>query len=123
MLNVMVVDDSLFMRMILKEIIEKQPDAGVVGEAVNGMQAIEMYSLLQPDIIFMDITMPDMDGIEAAKEIIKLGKPYIIMCSAIIGQKPIIEECLMAGAKDFITKPFKEEQVIKSLEKSKLYMN
>ncbi len=115
MIKMLVVDDSLFMRQMLKNILPKDRFE-VVGEASTGREALERYTELKPDLVTMDITMPDMDGIAAVKEILKLNsEAKIIMCSA-MGQKPMIKEALEAGAKDFIIKPFDKDKAIKIIE-------
>ena len=116
MARVLIVDDAAFMRMMLKDILIKN-GLEVVGEAVNGADAIEKFQELQPDIVTMDITMPEMDGITAVKEI-RASPPQakIIMCSA-MGQQPMVLEAIQAGAKDFIVKPFQADRVIDSINK------
>lgn len=116
MAKVLIVDDAAFMRMMLKDILNKN-GLEVVGEAVNGADAIEKYRELQPDIVTMDITMPDMDGITSVKEIRSFHpQAKIIMCSA-MGQQPMVLEAIQAGAKDFIVKPFQADRVIDSINK------
>ena len=113
----LIVDDAAFMRMMLKEILTK---AGyeVAGEAVNGKEAIELYKSSKPDFVTMDITMPEMDGIEALKEIKKVdANATVIMCSA-IGQQANVLEAIKTGAKDFIVKPFQPERVLESIKKT-----
>jgi two-component system, chemotaxis family, chemotaxis protein CheY len=115
MIKMLVVDDSLFMRQMLKNILPKDRFE-VVGEASTGREALERYKELNPDLVTMDITMPDMDGIAAVKEILKINsEAKVIMCSA-MGQKPMIKEALEAGAKDFIIKPFDKDKAIKIIE-------
>ncbi len=115
MVKLLVVDDSLFMRQMLKNILPKDKFE-VVGEGSTGREALAKYKELSPDIVTMDITMPDMDGIAAVKEILKINKDAkVIMCSA-MGQKPMIKEALEAGAKDFIIKPFDKDKAIKIIE-------
>ncbi len=114
--RVLIVDDAAFMRMLLKDIISK---AGfeVVGEAANGKEAVEKYKELKPDIVTMDITMPEMNGIEAVKEIKKIDpEAKIIMVSA-MGQQAMVIEAIQAGARDFIVKPFQPARVIEALKK------
>ena len=114
--RVLIVDDAAFMRMLLKDIISK---AGfeVVGEASNGKEAVEKYKELKPDIVTMDITMPEMNGIEAVKEIKKIDpNAKIIMVSA-MGQQAMVIEAIQAGARDFIVKPFQPARVIEALKK------
>ena len=114
--KVLIVDDAAFMRMLLKDIVTK---AGfeVVGEAANGKEAVEKYKELKPDVVTMDITMPEMNGIEAVKEIKKIDpNANIIMVSA-MGQQAMVIEAIQAGAKDFIVKPFQPARVIEALKK------
>ena len=114
--KILVVDDAAFMRLSLKTILEKN-GFEVVGEANNGRNAIEMYKMLTPDIVTMDITMPDMDGIEALAEIMKFDpKANVIMLSA-MGQEVKIREAILIGAKGFVVKPFKEDYLLKALSK------
>ena len=114
MKKVLVVDDAAFMRLTLKTILERN-GFEVVGEAENGYKAIQMYKILNPEIVTMDITMPDMDGVEALCEIIKFdSKAKIIMLSA-MGQQMRIKEAIVMGAKGFIVKPFKEDYLLKAL--------
>ncbi len=116
MARVLIVDDAAFMRMMLKDILQKN-GIEVVGEAVNGTDALEKYKELQPDVVTMDITMPEKDGITAVKEIRGLfPQAKIIMCSA-MGQQPMVLEAIQAGAKDFVVKPFQAERVMESIKK------
>ncbi len=110
-LRILVVDDALFMRNMLKEIFDR---AGyqVVGEAANGVEAVERYHELRPDLVTMDIVMPLKSGIEALQEITREDPgARVVMCSA-LGQEALVIEAVQAGAKDFIVKPFKEERVL-----------
>lgn len=114
--RIIVVDDAIFMRMKLKDILEK---AGyeVVGEAQNGKEAIDKYKSERPDLVIMDITMPEMDGVSALKGIMAVdSSAKVIMCSA-MGQQSMVMEAIQAGALDFIVKPFDNDRVIKSLNK------
>jgi len=114
--RVLIVDDAAFMRMLLKTMLEKN-GFQVVGEAENGSIAVRIYEKLQPDIVTMDITMPEMDGIEALRKIkIYDPKAKVIMLSA-LGQESCIKEAIMLGAKYFIVKPFKEDHVVETLNK------
>lgn len=116
MSRILIVDDAAFMRMMLKDILEKH-GYQVVGEASNGLKAIELYKKDRPDIVTMDITMPEMDGIEALKEIMSFDpNANIIMCSA-MGQQGMVMDAIKSGAKDFIVKPFQAERVIESVKK------
>ncbi|MCT4596361.1 MAG: response regulator [Vallitalea sp.] len=114
--NILIVDDAAFMRMMIKDILTKN-GYNVVGEAENGVKAVEKYNELSPDLVIMDITMPEMDGIEAVKTIKGInGDAVIIMCSA-MGQQAMVIESIQAGAKDFIVKPFQAERVIEAVSK------
>jgi two-component system chemotaxis response regulator CheY len=115
--SVLIVDDALFMRTVLKDILTKN-GYEVIGEATNGFEAIEKYEELNPDIITMDITMPELDGIEALKKIMQINNDAkIIMCSA-MGQQGIVVEAIKQGACDFIIKPFQPARVVQALEKA-----
>lgn len=114
--RVLVVDDAIFMRLTVRKVLESN-GYEVVGEADNGYKAIEAYKLLKPEIVTMDVTMPEMDGIGALTEIMKYdSNAKIIMLSA-IGQEPKIREAVSLGAREFIIKPFKEEDLIKVLNR------
>jgi len=114
--KVLVVDDAAFMRMMIKDILRKG-GYEVVGEAEDGAKAVEKYKELRPDLVTMDITMPDMDGITAVKEIRKLdSNAQIIMCSA-MGQQAMVIDAIQAGAKDFVVKPFQPERVLEAVRK------
>ena len=115
--RILIVDDAAFMRMMIKDILTKN-DFEVVGEAADGVQAIEKYIDLKPDLVTMDITMPEMDGIAALKAI-KEKDPAakIIMCSA-MGQQAMVIDAIQAGAKDFIVKPFQADRVVEAIEKA-----
>lgn len=116
MKKVLIVDDAAFMRMTIRRIIER---AGfeVVGEAENGALGVARYKKYQPDIVTLDITMPEMDGIQALKAIMQINpKANVIMMSA-MGQEHMVKEAVISGAKSFIIKPFKEEHVISVLNK------
>ncbi len=114
--RVLIADDAMFMREMIKEIVE-QAGYEVIGEAGNGLEAVEKYRELQPDIATMDIVMPLKSGIEAVREITaEFEGARIIMCSA-LGQDSLVVEALEAGARDFIVKPFKAEQVLEVLKK------
>ena len=116
MAKVMICDDAAFMRMMIKDILTKN-GYNVAGEAENGAKAVEKYAELKPDLVLMDITMPEMDGIEALKKI-KASDPSasVIMCSA-MGQQAMVIESIQSGAKDFIVKPFQADRVIEAVQK------
>ncbi len=114
--RVLVVDDAAFMRMMIKDILRKG-GYEVVGEAEDGAKAIDKFKELRPDLVTMDITMPDMDGITAVKEIRKVdSNALIIMCSA-MGQQAMVIDAIQAGAKDFVVKPFQPERVLEAVRK------
>ncbi len=114
--NILICDDAAFMRMMIKDILTKNGYT-VAGEAENGAKAVEKYAELQPDLVLMDITMPEMDGIQALKKI-KEAHPQasVIMCSA-MGQQAMVIESIQSGAKDFIVKPFQADRVIEAVRK------
>ncbi|GIO10868.1 chemotaxis protein CheY [Cohnella xylanilytica] len=115
--RILIVDDAAFMRMMIRDILTKN-GYEVVGEAQDGAQAIEKYKELLPDLITMDITMPEMDGIAALKEIRKIdSNAKVIMCSA-MGQQAMVIDAIQAGAKDFIVKPFQADRVIEAIKKT-----
>mgnify|MGYP002512304802 CR=1 FL=1 len=114
--NILICDDAAFMRMMIKNVLAKG-GYNVVGEAENGAKAVEKYKELSPDLVLMDITMPEMDGIQALKEIKAIdGGAKVIMCSA-MGQQAMVVESIQAGAKDFIVKPFQEDRVLEAVKK------
>ncbi|MRX70701.1 response regulator [Bacillus lacus] len=116
MARILIVDDAKFMRMTLTNILTA---AGyeVVGEAENGNEAVHLFNTLLPDLVTMDITMPEKNGLEALREIKKVhSTAKIIMCSA-LGQQKVVVEAIEAGAKDFIMKPFEEDRVIEAVQR------
>lgn len=114
--NILIVDDAAFMRMMIKDILTKN-GYNVVGEAENGAKAVEKYAELKPDLVLMDITMPELDGIEALKKIKAAdASALVIMCSA-MGQQAMVIESIQAGAKDFIVKPFQADRVLEAVKK------
>ncbi len=114
--RILITDDAAFMRMMLKDILT-QGGHEVVGEAVDGVEACSKYKELRPDIVTMDITMPNMDGITALKTIIAEDpRAKIIMCSA-MGQQAMVIQAIQSGAKDFIVKPFQPKRVLEAINK------
>ena len=114
--NILICDDAAFMRMMIKDILTKN-GYNVVGEAENGAKGVERYNELKPDLVLMDITMPEMDGIAALKAIKSLDpKAKVIMCSA-MGQQAMVIESIQSGARDFIVKPFQADRVIEAVKK------
>lgn len=113
--KIMLVDDAAFMRMTIKNYLNKAGYDDVI-EAGDGQIALDMYKEHKPDLVFMDITMPNMDGIQALKAIKEFdGNARVVMCSA-MGQESMVIEAITLGAKDFIVKPFKQERVVQAVE-------
>ena len=116
MANILITDDAVFMRMMLKDILTKGGH-NVCGEAGNGTEAVTKYQELKPDIVTMDITMPDMDGIQALQRIKALDpSARVVMCSA-MGQQAMVIQAIQSGAKDFIVKPFDNTRVLEAINK------
>lgn len=115
--RILIVDDAAFMRMMIKDILAKN-GYDVVGEAADGVQAVDRYQELQPDLVTLDITMPEMDGIEALRRI-RMVNPSakVIMCSA-MGQQSMVIDAIQAGARDFIVKPFQADRVLEAVKKA-----
>ena len=114
--RVLIVDDAAFMRMMLKDILTKN-GYEVCGEAENGAKAVEKYKEVTPDLVTMDITMPEMDGISALKNIRSIdSNAKVVMCSA-MGQQAMVIEAIQAGARDFIVKPFQADRVLEAVKK------
>ena len=114
--NILICDDAAFMRMMIKDILTKN-GYNVVGEAENGKIAVDKYAELSPDLVLLDITMPEMDGIQALKQIKETDpSALVIMCSA-MGQQAMVIEAIQSGAKDFIVKPFQAERVLEAVKK------
>lgn len=116
MKRILIVDDAAFMRLSLRTVLEKNGYT-VIGEAENGQKAIAKFVDLKPDIITMDITMPDMDGVTALKEIMKIDKGAKVVMISAMGQESKVREAVIAGAKSFIVKPFKDEHILKTLSR------
>ena len=114
--TVLVCDDAIFMRTMISDILS-QAGFEVVGEAESGIQAVAKYRELKPDLVTMDIVMPDMGGIEAVREICKADpEARILMCSA-MGQQALVVEAIQAGAKDFVVKPFQPSRVLEAVQR------
>ena len=117
MARILVADDASFMRQMIREIVEAE-GFEVCGEASDGIEAIEEFRRLHPDIVTMDIVMPRKSGIDAVRGIIELDPgACIVMCSA-LGQEALVSEAMQAGAKDFIVKPFKPDCVVETMQKA-----
>jgi len=114
--RVLVVDDAIFMRKMVSDILEGH-GMEIVGEADNGQLAVEKYKELKPDLVTMDIIMPEMNGIDSVREIMSVDpQARIVMCSA-LGQQALVQDALAAGAKDFLIKPFNPSRVIEVVTK------
>jgi len=114
--TVLVCDDAIFMRTMIGDILA-QAGFEVVGEAESGVQAVAKYKELKPDLVTMDIVMPDMGGIDAVREIVKQDPDAkILMCSA-MGQQALVVEAIQAGAKDFVVKPFQPSRVLEAVQR------
>jgi two-component system chemotaxis response regulator CheY len=114
--SILIVDDAIFMRKMIGDILKKE-GYEICGEAENGIEAIEKYKELKPDLVTMDIIMPDMSGIDAVQEIVKNdSKAKILMVSA-MGQQSLVVEAIQKGAKDYVIKPFQPSRVIEAVER------
>jgi len=116
MANVLVVDDAAFMRLTIKKILEENGHV-MVGEAANGKEAVHQYETLRPDVVILDITMPDMNGVQALNKIKELDPDVkVIICSA-MGNQNMLAQTIECGAKDFVVKPFQPERLVAAVEK------
>ena len=114
--TVLICDDAIFMRTMVGDILQ-QAGFEIVGEAETGVQAVEKYQQLRPDLVTMDIVMPDMGGIDAVREITKFDpQAKVLMCSA-MGQQALVVEAIQAGAKDFVVKPFQPSRVLEAVQR------
>jgi two-component system, chemotaxis family, chemotaxis protein CheY len=114
--RVLIVDDAVVMRMMIKGILSKH-GFDVVGEAQNGVEAVDKYKTLTPDLVTMDVVMPEMDGITAVREIMGHDPgAKIVMCTS-MGQQALVVEAIQAGAKSFITKPFQPPKILETIHK------
>ncbi|MHA1146272.1 MAG: response regulator [Candidatus Helarchaeota archaeon] len=116
--KILVVDDAQFTRTMLKNIIKKIDKVEVVGEAANGNEAIAQYMKLKPDLVTMDLVMPEKGGIETIEKIIELDKSAKIVVVSALGQETLVMEAAKKGAKDFIIKPFKDEQIFEVIDRN-----
>lgn len=115
--SILICDDAAFMRMMIKDILVKN-GYNIAGEAENGVKAVEKYQETKPDLVLMDITMPEMDGIQALKKIKSVDpNASVVMCSA-MGQQAMVIESIQSGARDFIVKPFQPDRVIEAVKKA-----
>lgn len=115
--KVLIVDDAAFTRNMLKSIIGKIELIEVIGEAANGVEAISLYKKLNPDLVTMDLVMPEKGGIEATEEILKINPKALIVVVSALGQEALVLEAAKKGAKDFIQKPFKTEQILEVMDR------
>jgi len=116
MKRVLIVDDASFMRISLRKILESN-GFEVVGEAVNGLEAVNKYMILKPDIVTMDITMPEMNGVEALTKIKKQDPSAKVIMISALGQQSWVKKAIMLGAKGFVVKPYEQEYVVDTLNK------
>ncbi|NLZ38519.1 MAG: response regulator [Firmicutes bacterium] len=116
MARVLVVDDAAFMRMAIKNMLENH-GYEIVGEAENGAVAVQKYQECRPDLVTMDITMPEMNGLEALKAIMKIDPNAVVVMVSAMGQEAMVKEAIMSGAKSFIIKPFKADHVLETIRK------
>ena len=115
--SILICDDAAFMRMMIKDILVKN-GYNIAGEAENGAKAVEKYQETKPDLVLMDITMPEMDGIQALKKIKAIDpNASVVMCSA-MGQQAMVIESIQSGARDFIVKPFQPDRVLEAVKKA-----
>ena len=115
--SILICDDAAFMRMMIKDILVKN-GYNIAGEAENGVKAVEKYQETKPDLVLMDITMPEMDGIQALMKIYAIdANASVVMCSA-MGQQAMVIESIQSGARDFIVKPFQPDRVIEAVKKA-----
>ena len=116
MANILIVDDAAFMRLTLRQMLESHGFT-VIGEAATGVEAVKKYAEVKPDVVILDITMPDMNGIEALKQI-KENDPTarIVICSS-MGQQAMLAQAIQYGAKDFVVKPFEVERLIAAIDR------
>ena len=116
MARVLIVDDASFMRMTIRQMLEKDGHE-TVGEAGDGIEAVRKFIEVKPDVVLLDITMPEMNGVEALKRIKELEPTAkVIICSA-MGQQAIVAQAIQAGSKDFIVKPFEAERLIAAVNR------
>ncbi len=113
--KVLVVDDAAFMRVTLRNVLT--PAGYTVEEASNGAEAVAKYSEVNPDVVTMDITMPEKDGIQATREIMKLDPNARVVMVSALGQEKMVKEAILSGAKDFIVKPFQPDRILSALDR------
>lgn len=116
MASILVCDDATFMRMTLIKIL-KEAGHDVIGEAANGIEALEKYKVLKPDVVLMDITMPDRNGLEATKDITEYDPEATVIMVSALGQQDKVFTAIANGAKDFVVKPFEPDKIIQCISK------
>jgi two-component system chemotaxis response regulator CheY len=116
MKKILIVDDATFIRVSLRKMLEKN-NFNVIGEAVDGIDAVEKVKSLNPDLVTLDITMPKMNGIDALAQILEMDPTMKIVMVSALGQEDYVKKAILSGAKHFIVKPFKEETVVGVIEK------
>lgn len=114
--TIMVVDDARFMRILLKQILESSQLATNIVEAIDGQSAIEMYKKIKPDLVTMDINMPNSDGITCMKQILKIDPLAKIIMVTSVEQKNVIEDALNSGAKGYVKKPFDKKEIFRTVK-------
>lgn len=115
--KILVVEDARFTWEMLKEMLSKNKGYEIVGHALDGVQAIEMYKKLNPDLVTMDIIMPKLNGVEAIKKILEFDKDAKILVVSAIGEVSVIKDALDAGAKDYLCKPFTTKKLMETIER------
>jgi two-component system chemotaxis response regulator CheY len=115
--KVLIVDDAAFIRNRIKKVVETIENTEVIGEAANGVDAVTLYKELNPDLVTMDLIMPEADGIKAIEEIMKINNKATIVVVSAMGQEVTVADALEKGAKEYIRKPFKEEDIYRALER------
>ena len=114
--TVLIVDDAIFMRTMIADIL-KSAGFEIVGEASSGVEAVERYKELEPDLVTMDIVMPDMGGIDAVREIMKVDPNARVLIVSAMGQQGLVVEAIQAGARDFVVKPFQPSRVLEAVQR------
>lgn len=115
--KVLIVDDAAFMRMMIKNVLT-QNGYEVAGEASNGQEALVLYDKLKPDLVTLDITMPEMDGIQTLKELLKMDPSANVIMVTAMGQQQLVIEAIQVGAKDFVVKPFQPDRLLEAVRKA-----
>ena len=117
MRTVLIVDDVEFVRKTLREIFTQAGGYQVVGEAADGLEAITRYAELRPDLVTMDMVMPEMSGIEATRRLVKMDKQAKVVMVSAMGQENLVMEAINAGARDYVMKPFSADSILKAVNR------